>query len=99
MSALLETPEIPAGGYTPVRSLGLQGHISEVMPHGWDELTPALCSVRVAPGEHIDGALRRFKKADYKNGVLKDLDRHESYTPPSARRRQKSAAARKRREP
>jgi small subunit ribosomal protein S21 len=57
------------------------------------------CSVevRVAPGETIESALRRFKKATQKAGVLAEARKHEHYEKPSVRRKKKSAAARKRR--
>lgn len=53
--------------------------------------------VRVAPGESIESALRRFKKATQKAGVLAEARKHEHYEKPSVRRKKKSAAARKRR--
>jgi small subunit ribosomal protein S21 len=52
--------------------------------------------IRVSPGEPIDSALRRFKKAVDKAGLVADMRRLEQYTPPSLRRRQTSAAARQR---
>jgi len=56
-----------------------------------------MAMVRVEPGEYIDTALRRFKKATQKADILRDLRRHEFYTGRSARRRRKSAAAQRRR--
>lgn len=53
--------------------------------------------VRVAPGESIESALRRFKKATQKAGILAEARKHEHYEKPSVRRKKKSAAARKRR--
>ena len=53
--------------------------------------------IRVAPGETIESALRRFKKATQKAGVLAEARKHEHYEKPSVRRKKKSAAARKRR--
>ncbi|MBD5606570.1 MAG: 30S ribosomal protein S21 [Candidatus Eremiobacteraeota bacterium] len=53
--------------------------------------------VRVAPGETIESALRRFKKATQKAGVLAEARKHEHYEKPSVRKKKKSAAARKRR--
>jgi len=53
--------------------------------------------VRVAPGETIESALRRFKKATQKAGVLAEARKHEHYEKPSVRRKKKSAAPRKRR--
>ena len=56
-----------------------------------------LMEVRVAPGESIESALRRFKKATQKAGILAEARKHEHYEKPSVRRKKKSAAARKRR--
>jgi len=53
--------------------------------------------VRIAPGESIESALRRFKKATQKAGILAEARKHEHYEKPSVRRKKKSAAARKRR--
>jgi small subunit ribosomal protein S21 len=53
--------------------------------------------VRLAPGESIESALRRFKKATQKAGILAEARKHEHYEKPSVRRKKKSAAARKRR--
>ena len=54
------------------------------------------CTVRVAQGEPIDFALRKFKKAVEKTNVLRDARRKEFHVPRSERLRAKSAAARKR---
>ena len=53
--------------------------------------------VRVAPGETIESALRRFKKATQMAGILAEARKHEHYEKPSVRRKKMSAAARKRR--
>jgi small subunit ribosomal protein S21 len=45
----------------------------------------------------IESALRRFKKATQKAGILAEARKHEHYEKPSVRRKKKSAAARKRR--
>jgi small subunit ribosomal protein S21 len=58
---------------------------------------PNNMEVRVAPGESIESALRRFKKATQKAGILAEARKHEHYEKPSVRRKKKSAAARKRR--
>ena len=55
-----------------------------------------MSEVRVNPGEHIDAALRRFKKIVQKDGLVADMRRREHYIGPSEKRRRKSAAARKR---
>jgi small subunit ribosomal protein S21 len=53
--------------------------------------------VRLAFGETIDNALRRFKKTTQKDGILADARKHEHYEKPSVRRKKKSMVARKRR--
>ena len=56
--------------------------------------------VRVAPGESIESALRRFKKATQKAGVLAEARKHEHYEKPSVRRKRntESQALKPRRE-
>ena len=53
--------------------------------------------VQVNVGEPSDFAIRRFKKAVQRSGVLQDARRHEHFIPKSRRRREKSLRARKRR--
>ena len=53
-------------------------------------------SVRVRENEYFDAALRRFKRACEKAGVLTELRRREYYDKPSVRKKKKAAAARKR---
>ena len=53
-------------------------------------------SVRVRENEYFDAALRRFKRACEKAGVLTELRRREFYDKPSVKRKKKAAAARKR---
>lgn len=48
-------------------------------------------------GEHIEKALRRFKKKVEAAGILKEVRRHEHFLKPSVRKKQKQAAAAKRR--
>lgn len=53
-------------------------------------------SVRIRDHEPFDVALRRFKRACEKAGVLTELRRREHYEKPTAERKRKAAAARKR---
>ena len=55
--------------------------------------------VRVAPGEPIERAIKRWKKACDKAGLLTNWCRREQYVGPGERRRKKSAAACKRLSP
>lgn len=52
--------------------------------------------VRVKENEPIEVALRRFKRACEKAGVMTELRRREFYEKPTWERKRKAAAARKR---
>jgi small subunit ribosomal protein S21 len=52
--------------------------------------------IKVKDGERIDSAMRRFRKAVDKSGVMADLRKHEYYEKPSVKKKRKQAAARKR---
>ena len=52
--------------------------------------------IKVKENESIEQALRRFKKACEKAGILTELRRREYYDKPSIRKKKKAAAARKR---
>jgi small subunit ribosomal protein S21 len=56
----------------------------------------AVPSVRVRENEYFDAALRRFKRACEKAGVLTELRRREFYEKPTQERKRKKAAAVKR---
>lgn len=53
-------------------------------------------SVRIKENEYFDAALRRFKRACEKAGVLTELRRREFYEKPTQERKRKAAAAVKR---
>ena len=53
-------------------------------------------SVRVRENEPFDVAMRRFKRACEKAGVLTEIRRREYYEKPTAVRKRKAAAAVKR---
>ena len=52
--------------------------------------------VRVKEGEPFDVALRRFKRACEKAGILAEVRRREFYEKPTQERKRKAAAAVKR---
>lgn len=52
--------------------------------------------VKVRENEYFDSALRRFKRACEKAGVLTELRRREYYEKPTQERKRKKAAAVKR---
>ncbi len=55
-----------------------------------------VAEIRVKEGESLDSALRRFKRATARSGVLAELRKREHYEKPSVKRKKKSEAARKR---
>jgi small subunit ribosomal protein S21 len=55
-----------------------------------------LPSVRIRENENFDAALRRFKRACEKAGILSELRRREFYEKPTQERKRKKAAAVKR---
>jgi small subunit ribosomal protein S21 len=52
-------------------------------------------SVRIKENEYFDAALRRFKRACEKAGVLTELRRREFYEKPTQERKRKKAARRR----
>ena len=55
-----------------------------------------MAEVRIQEGESLENALRRFKRACEKAGVLAELRRREFYEKPTQERKRKKAAAVKR---
>ena len=55
-----------------------------------------MAGIRVRDGESFESAMRRFKKACEKSGILSDIRRHEYYEKPSVKKKKKAIAARKR---
>ena len=53
-------------------------------------------AVKVKENEPVDIAIRRFKRACEKAGILADVRKHEFYEKPTGGRRRKKAAAVKR---
>lgn len=53
-------------------------------------------TIRVKEGENAEYALRRFKRACEKAGILTELRRREAYEKPTTERKRKKAAAVKR---
>jgi len=53
----------------------------------------SLIQVIVKPGEDIDSAIKRFKKAVMNSGITKEARMHERYEKPSDRRRRELKAA------
>jgi small subunit ribosomal protein S21 len=76
----------PAGSKPDLRGRLSPGKQTEV----------SMPSVRVRENEYFDAALRRFKRACEKAGVLTELRRREFYEKPTQERKRKKAAAVKR---
>ena len=55
-----------------------------------------MSEVRIKDNETLDSALRRFKRATQKAGIMGEVRKREHYDKPSVRRKKKSEAARKR---
>ena len=55
-----------------------------------------MSSIKVREGESFESAIRRFKKACEKVGILAELRKREHYEKPSVKRKKKAIAARKR---
>ncbi len=53
-------------------------------------------TIRIKENEHFDVALRRFKRACEKAGILSELRRREFYEKPTQERKRRRAAAVKR---
>ena len=52
-----------------------------------------MTQILVKPGEPIDSALRRFKKAVMNSGITKEARAHERYEKPSDKKRRELKAA------
>lgn len=55
-----------------------------------------MTEIKVGKNESLDNALRRFKRATQKAGILGEVRKREHYEKPSVMRKKKSEAARKR---
>lgn len=53
-------------------------------------------NVRVREGESLEGALRRFKRACEKDGLVQELRARKEYEKPTTERKRRKAAAIKR---
>ncbi|PWK08401.1 30S ribosomal protein S21 [Tumebacillus permanentifrigoris] len=54
-----------------------------------------MSEVKVRKNESLDSALRRFKRATAKDGILAEVKKRKHYDKPSVARKKKSEAARK----
>lgn len=55
-----------------------------------------MSEIHVKDSESLDSALRRFKRATARSGILAEVRKREHYEKPSVKRKKKSEAARKR---
>src|SRR5437588_13039712 len=72
------------------------GPAGQARTHPDQRLEVSMPSVRVRENEYFDAALRRFKRACEKAGILTELRRREFYEKPTQERKRKKAAAIKR---
>ncbi len=54
-----------------------------------------MTGIVVYNGESFDNAMRRFRKAVERAGILKDIKKHQNYEKPSEKRKKKLIAAKK----
>ncbi|MCL6549337.1 MAG: 30S ribosomal protein S21 [Alicyclobacillus sp.] len=54
-----------------------------------------MSEIKVRKNESLDSALRRFKKATARDGILAEMRKRKHYEKPSVARKKKSEAARK----
>jgi len=55
-----------------------------------------MTSIKVKDGESFESALRRFKRACEKAGILSEIKKHQHFEKPSERKKRKVLAARRR---
>jgi len=55
-----------------------------------------LAFVVIEEGEHIESALKRFKRRVQQEAIIKEIKKHSVYFKPGEKRRMKDALARKR---
>ena len=55
-----------------------------------------MSQVRLKENESLENALRRFKRATVRDGVIQEVRKREHYEKHSVKRKKKSEAARKR---
>ena len=55
-----------------------------------------MSQVRIKENESLENALKRFKRATVRDGVIQEVRKREHYEKPSVKRKKKSEAARKR---
>ena len=60
-----------------------------------EEAKPEMAEIHVKDNETLDSALRRFKRATARSGVLAEVRKREYYEKPSVKRKKKAEAARK----
>ena len=63
----------------------------------WKGVKPGMPGIIVRDGEPFERALKRFKKACEKAGVISDMKKNQHFEKPSERRKRKIAAAKRKR--
>jgi small subunit ribosomal protein S21 len=86
----------PRGGFCIEGIKGLVFAVTPAGSAGFLSRGSSVPGVRVRENENFDAALRRFKRACEKAGILTELRRREFYEKPTQERKRKKAAAVKR---
>jgi small subunit ribosomal protein S21 len=87
--------DIPAPSPSPEALVWVARQEGRLQPFQKKEVN-VLTQIRVKDGESIEGALKRFKKATEKAGILSEIRKREHYEKPSVKRKKKALAAKKR---
>jgi small subunit ribosomal protein S21 len=77
---------------TDFRAAGLSCSAVDV---AWRREGNQVSEVKVRKNESLESALRRFKRATAKDGILAEVKKRKHYEKPSVARKKKSEAARK----
>lgn len=70
--------------------------ISKILQAGASKEGMLMSQVKLRENESLENALRRFKRATQRDGVIQEVRKREHYEKPSVKRKKKSEAARKR---
>jgi len=54
-----------------------------------------MANIEIGENETIDNAIRRFKKACQRDGILSEIKKRDHYEKPSERKKRKQLAAKK----
>ena len=78
-----------------ISSLQAKGDLPIDQFHSRQEVKQGMAQVIVRENEGLENALKRFKRACARDGVMAEVRKREHYEKPSVKRKKKSEAARK----